>query len=733
MNSIDDNDTFKIRPAGRHLLTIGRDLIQDKYAAIVELVKNAYDADSKDVEIKFSKVKGEVKVVKNKGKSKEIVNPDKLRIEILDHGHGMSRDTVADKWLVPSTTDKLLRKKSPNGRIMQGRKGIGRYAASILGSDLLLETNSSNKTTTVFIEWSQFEAAIHLSDVDILVETTTNIGSPFTKLVITGDEEEIDYWDESAFHKLEFELRKLKPPIRDNLDVFNIYLTFKDFWEDDEFNIKKIIEPFPLLELYDYKINGIIESNGTGSFEFINKRSKNTIHEKINFNFGHKVSCGKLVLDIRVYDRESDAIGKLIKRGLKDTNGKDLGKNEARNLLNEYNGIGVYRNGFRIRPLGDADYDWLELNKDRIQNPSLKIGSNQVIGLVHIESEEKSGLEEKSARDGLKTNGSYLFLKEATKFIISELETRRFSYRRKIGLSKGAVKIEREFEKLFSFDSIKKEIQKKLEKSGLNQEISNDIFDILSKKEKQNNTSIEEIRKAVAIYQGQATLGKIINVILHEGRRPLNFFKNSIPVFLHNVKKLQEKQDQETIEKVINIAERTQENSSIITSLFSRIDPLAAGKRGPKKEFKIKKELSNSFLIFKNELSENGISVEIDCHKNVTFDGWSKDWYMIVTNLIDNSLFWLTEKKIKNPCITVSVSLDKNGAFNYLDFKDNGVGISSSLIESEVIFDPEFSTKPEGTGLGLAIAGEAASRNGLKLEAFESEIGAYLRLQVKDN
>ena len=39
-------NVYKIRPAGRHLFTIGRDLIQDSYAAIVELVKNAYDADS---------------------------------------------------------------------------------------------------------------------------------------------------------------------------------------------------------------------------------------------------------------------------------------------------------------------------------------------------------------------------------------------------------------------------------------------------------------------------------------------------------------------------------------------------------------------------------------------------------------------------------------------------------------------------------------------------------------
>jgi len=113
---------YKIRPAGRHILTIGRDLIQDVYSAIAELVKNAYDADSSDVIIAF--IASETR--------------DRFSIIIEDHGHGMSRDTVINKWMVPSTDDKLKRRKSPGGRIMQGRKGVGRYAASILGDDLLL-------------------------------------------------------------------------------------------------------------------------------------------------------------------------------------------------------------------------------------------------------------------------------------------------------------------------------------------------------------------------------------------------------------------------------------------------------------------------------------------------------------------------------------------------------------------------------------------------------------------
>ena len=137
-------EKYSIRPAGRHLLTIGSDLIQDQYAAIVELVKNAYDADSHDVTIT-------IKVSRTR---------DIFTIVIADHGHGMSRDTVIDKWLVPSTDDKLKRRTSPNGRTMQGRKGIGRYAASILVDDLLLETVTPNREKTeAYVNWNEFLSA----------------------------------------------------------------------------------------------------------------------------------------------------------------------------------------------------------------------------------------------------------------------------------------------------------------------------------------------------------------------------------------------------------------------------------------------------------------------------------------------------------------------------------------------------------------------------------------------
>ena len=176
-----------------------------------------------------------------------------------------------------------------------------------------------------------------------------------------------------------------------------------------------------------------------------------------------------------------------------------------------------------------ADFDWLKLNERRVQNPSFRIGSNQAIGYVQIQSEELSGLVEKSARDGLRENTAFTRLKEITKEVIAELETRRFDYRKKAGLSRPVVKVERELERLFSFDTLKKDISSKLARSEVDQKTADEIIELITREAEAKNQAVDEIRQAVAVYQGQATLGKIINVILHEGRRPLNYFRNQIP------------------------------------------------------------------------------------------------------------------------------------------------------------------------------------------------------------
>ena len=713
----------RIRPAGRHILTIGRDLIQDSHAAIVELVKNAYDADSPDVKIDF------------------MANSDHsgYKIVIEDNGHGMSQDDVINKWMVPSTEDKWKRRKSPSGRIMQGSKGIGRYAASILGNDLLLETiTPGGDKTTLNIQWDKFKEARHLDDVEIVIATARVSDVPGTRLITTGNSELLTEWNQDKFDALRSELKKLISPVAvvasdepGNGHEFRVKLKISNFPEVDD--IEETVEPYPLFELFDYRISGTVHADGTAELQYSTQKARNTIDESVRYSYDEPTGCGNLVFDIRVYDRDKESIEVLIKRGLKNEAGEYFKTREARRLLNSYNGIGVYRNGFRIRPLGDPEFDWLRLNQRRVQNPSLRIGSNQVIGHVQIEPDENSYLVEKSARDGLIENKAFARLKEITLEVISRVETHRFDYRQKAGLSRSASGLDGKIDQMFSSDNLSKNIKSRLDKANVDKNITGEITEVIRQDAEDKNKLAEDIRRAVAIYQGQATLGKIINVIMHEGRQPLSYFSNQVPNLKYWHDSYLKTRDAGELEKCMRIISGVGENADIFVKLFRRLDPLAAGRRYAKEELPLNGMIQDALNIFHEQLKEHDIVVTVTGADDFLFSCWQQDIYAIFTNLVDNSVYWIDKKKPSERKIKIDVDTD-NGSLCHIDYRDTGPGIEPGLIESEVIFEPEFSTKPDGTGLGLAIAGEAATRNGLKLKVIESGDGACFKLQpIEDN
>ena len=116
----------KLRPRARIVRTIGDQLISGPEAALIELVKNAYDADSPSVGIKIS----------SPGSLQEGRMPGE--IVVADTGHGMSATDIITKWFEPATTDKVERGTSPTGRPLLGAKGVGRFATARLGSVLQL-------------------------------------------------------------------------------------------------------------------------------------------------------------------------------------------------------------------------------------------------------------------------------------------------------------------------------------------------------------------------------------------------------------------------------------------------------------------------------------------------------------------------------------------------------------------------------------------------------------------
>jgi len=117
-----------LRPKARILRTLGEELISSETVAVLELVKNSYDADARVVLIKFSGL-----LEKGMG-----------HLEVSDDGHGMDLITVERAWMEPATaTKKKARHSQYLSRRLLGEKGVGRFAAARLADELELITRAA--------------------------------------------------------------------------------------------------------------------------------------------------------------------------------------------------------------------------------------------------------------------------------------------------------------------------------------------------------------------------------------------------------------------------------------------------------------------------------------------------------------------------------------------------------------------------------------------------------------
>jgi len=217
---------------------------------------------------------------------------------------------------------------------------------------------------------------------------------------------------------------------------------------------------------------------------------------------------------------------------------------------------------------------------------------------------------------------------------------------------------------------------------------------------------------------------------LHEGRKPLGYFKNQIPLITEWNDELAQEYDKSLLDKTIDRLSVIGEQGDIFTKLFEKLDPLSARKRNNKKDFYIREVIENVLDVFVSEFTSQNIIPNVDCDINQMIFGWKEDYYMILTNLVDNSIYWL--KNSAKPTKEISLKVYELDDLITIEYRDNGPGIDKEFIESEIIFEPEFSNKTGGGyGLGLAIAGEAIDRNGGILKAIHSDNGAYFKIDTK--
>ncbi|EAL5480975.1 hypothetical protein DQ699_08795, partial [Campylobacter jejuni] len=588
-----------MRPEARLIKTIGEDLIKNPYAAVVELIKNSYDADSEKVTISIELTNEYVYDKKQKF----------LKFTIEDDGEGMSLETIKNTWMVPATSYKVNKQySSKKKRVVQGKKGIGRYASAILGDFLRITTTDLNGMTSIIeIDWKQFDDGKFLDEINIPYECNrTNLKSGtkieiYSSIEVYYDVSNQQYkdsinWNKNQNNLLFKELRKLLVPVDKSNEIFEIRFSTNGLIEFEIEDKNEKIEPFPLLNSYEYRIKGKISSNGKGLLFYENKNFENS-NEKIELDLRDTCGniCGNIEVDLMVFDLDPDVIQNLVNKQ-KDKEEKQLGKSEFKALIKQYSGVGIYRNLFRIRPYGDYDFDWLGLNARRVNNPTMSISNNQIAGFVSIESENKSNLIEKSDREGLKENENYNNLKNILLQVLSEVEKRRCEFRK--NTKRGRVvanNIKDTIRDVFSFDDVNNKISVILHKANIDAHIIEKVQFELKQEEIKKNNDLKNIEEVLAMYEAHAALGKLVLYVLHEGRKPMQI----IGLKLNNLKKsLQRfiKTKDESIEQ--NIKKYNEDSLSQLeklSNLFKRLDPLMITRSSRRKEVNLYQNALNNY------------------------------------------------------------------------------------------------------------------------------------------
>ncbi|MGE7470059.1 sensor histidine kinase [Bosea sp. NPDC003192] len=717
-----DSDKLRFKPRARIIRTIGDQLISGPEAAVIELVKNAYDADASNVTITFTPP----------------LDAGVGRITVQDDGHGMALSDIQEKWMEPATTSKQTNRRSPSRqRVMMGSKGIGRFAAAKLGARMALNsiTRQANSYVEVLIpeiNWSDFNGETYLSDIaiDYYVQETE---SPTGTLIEVLDLNES--WPESKVNRLILELRRLLSPLRsgEDGDHFDIYLDISactianagfdgasiatdSGFDSDQGRIH--IAPFPLLTSCDYDVSGSFDDLGNFTGTFKNNRAE-TKDEEVKFEVPlreEEDSCGPVEIRLFVFDREADAL----KSNMRNAGLGNINVSEARKILDNIAGVAIYRSGFRIRPYGDPENDWLTLDKRRVQNPSLHIGHNQVAGFISVADQHSSNLEERSSREGFEQNGAFRRLVHLIdELLIKVVEPKRYQFRAKAGISRSRGVTFAEVRKLSELEKLRAVITRLAPAERVEAELLIDAQSSLL------TGRIDQLEERQRILEAKSSLGAIVSEILHEGAQPAAYIANTAarlkslyPDLLGANRNLSERAKAEFDKKLPLISE----SGIKLSGLFRNLKPLAGGRRGPPEVFSLANVITGAVELFKAHQAQIEV---INPDKINYLIGYKDDLSTALVNLIANSLHWIEENGNASPHIRVSVEATADDAI--VAIEDNGPGINEDYVD--LIFDVGFTLKSGGTGLGLNIAREALARSGATL-AYDSSFTSGARFKI---
>jgi hypothetical protein len=679
------------------------------------MVKNAYDADATRVLIRF-------------------VPPLELGkgcIEVMDNGHGMDLKTVQTVWMEPATPSKreTLRSDKLKRRYL-GEKGIGRFASSRLANELEVISRREGAAKEVYavIDWQQFDDDNkYLDEVLILWEEREPVeiraGGTIESLWKGGEKKlppahKLGHgtilrmsglkqkWDAKQFEDLRRGLARLiSPKATKEEEEFEVELDLPQEFS----HLSRNVETPAILKYPHYIVKGSV--SGDGSFKLIYKVLAKDKDNLLNGRFlrvsdvkggsevraikenkdvkseipseSKAIVCGPLDIEMRVWDR--DELGNVVQKTHSTIQ-------DIRRDLDAMAGVNIYRDGFRVLPYGEPQDDWLRLDLRRVQNPTLRLSNNQIYGIVHISADGNSQLRDQSNREGLDENQALGDLRGVMTEVLSQLETMRYEARPRVK-RKGGKPIGGLFTG-FDFKPLTEYIAKQFPKDKKAKEL-------VEKTEEAFDGQLKEIQTVLARYQRLATLGQLIDHVLHEGRQPIAAINNEADLGLSDTQRA-EQFGREIASRLAGRFTTIHKQGDVLAIAFNRMEPFGGRRRGRPAQLYLEEIIQDAFAVFGKDIERFKVKTTLPRTQTlVRVD--PAEMQEVIINLLQNSLYWL--EQVSETRREIAVKVDRKGQEQVdILFSDSGPGVPPK--NRELIFEPYFSTKPNGVGLGLSIVGE---------------------------
>lgn len=672
----------------------GADLVTNDVVALIELVKNAYDAFAYDVSIEFTE------------------NNDGAPVLIIsDDGLGMTKEVIVNAWAVIATNNKVKNpyvKRDGKTRAVSGNKGMGRFSAARLGGKLSLVTKTKKEGCyKIDLDWNMFNSAASINECNFILEKIEDDTIKTESGTIMTISELNHIWVSDDFADLQEELSRIINPFGKS-ERFQIKLKYDG--EDSCINIQ--VPEF--VNHPKYLFNASVDANGNVEWtycfsplkkglDFSNNVSGNLLWSEILEELGselnktsqkhHKIlsektpSCGQFKMEIRVWDRDTESIQDI-------TELYSMKRAAYKSALRAYKGLSVYRDGVLVLPKSEASRDWIGLDLRRVGRVGDRISTNQIIGIIEISSSDNPNIKDATDREKLVDTVEYLEFTTIIKAAVKLLEGLRKNDR--IEAESHSTEGSRTLTDLLAgVDSqeLLTEVEEKV-KSGCTVA---DLVQIVKDYNSDTQGKIDDLKERLVYYGQVASVGSISGFIIHEIRGRMTSVKRFLDYSEKEYSPFTTK-----IQKSFDYATLAHERMIDVSNTFAPI--FDAGLRHRKNYCNLLQELRNSIALVDKKIVDNNVNIKIDCDEGYIVNMHRGELQTVLINLIDNAVYWTAQKNGQdNRIIEIIVKPDDNKHL-LVEISDNGCGIDEK--DAGRIFAPGVTKKKFGVGMGLVIVTE---------------------------